>query len=310
MQPQMSATTSADDCRALARTLVRLARAGAYARPASTTPGRYEIFSARNGFVSPLATVPDDAITAAQALGWLTMSAGDGRLALSRQGRHALKRVLCESGAPSNHGPRTARPLKSAVRAQAAHPQAPQRTEGPLLWLRNRKDRSGRPLISQAQYEAGSRLATDYATGQMQARITASWSADAPCLRTGTPGAGVDISDAALAARGRLHAALAAVGPELGQFLVDVCCHDIGLESAERARGWPVRSGKVVLDMGLTALARHYGFEAAPPAAPAASPGHRAARRWADPAFTPNLSRWERSQDPAASPGADATACP
>lgn len=301
------------DTAVLARSLLRLARAGAYALPAPhAAVAAYHVFSPRNGFEAAIASLPQADIAQAQALGWLTFPGGDGRLTLSRQGRRALKREVCTpgnrpaAGAASGHRASKAR---SGLNAPSA--AAPQRIEGPLIWLRKRKDRQGQPLITQAQYEAGTRFAADYTKAQMQARVTASWSVTAPCLRTGTPGAGVEISDAALAARGRFHAAMDVMGPEMGQLLLDVCCHDIGLESAERARRWPVRSGKVVLDMGLTALARHYGLEATPPLrdATAASRTRRPPRRrWADPAFTPTLARWERPQAPTASRDADATA--
>ncbi len=76
--------------------------------------------------------------------------------------------------------------------------------------------------------------------------------------------------------------ALAAVGPELSGILIDVCCHLKGLEEAERAAGWPQRSGKVVLQLALTRLARHYGI-----GAPAPSPGAAHVRHWGSDDYRP-----------------------
>lgn len=54
--------------------------------------------------------------------------------------------------------------------------------------------------------------------------------------------------------------ALRAVGPELSGILIDVCCHARGIEETERQANWPQRSGKIVLQLALTRLARHYGL--------------------------------------------------
>jgi hypothetical protein len=58
-----------------------------------------------------------------------------------------------------------------------------------------------------------------------------------------------------IAAKERVMRALDAVGPELSQVLVDICCELKGLEKAERSHDWPQRAGKVVLQLGLTRLA-------------------------------------------------------
>jgi len=134
--------------------------------------------------------------------------------------------------------------------------------ESPLAWLASRRDKSGKPLITPHQFAAGERLRADYTYAAMGPRVTASYNAASSATRQGGRSAvdAAHLSDTVLAARQRVARALAAVGPELASVLVDVCCHLKGLEEAEKQEGWPQRSGKVVLQIALTSLARHYGL--------------------------------------------------
>ena len=143
----------------------------------------------------------------------------------------------------------------------AAPPPAPSAAETPLDWLRRHKTKGGKPWINQVQYEAGQRLAQDFQIVQMAQRTTMSWSPTATIRRRReTVGSRVEPAERALQSSRRLSAALHAVGPELAGVLIDVCCYERGLKAAEQAAGWPTRSGKVVLRLGLDALARHYGL--------------------------------------------------
>ncbi|MGQ0673716.1 MAG: DUF6456 domain-containing protein [Hyphomicrobium sp.] len=134
--------------------------------------------------------------------------------------------------------------------------------ESPLAWLYRRRDKAGAPLISDQQFKAGERLRSDFTLAQMMPRVTIDWSGGGgPRGRRSAPGVGVEMQDHVVAARERVRRALSAVGPELSGILVDVCCHLKGLEQAERGACWPQRTGRIVLLIALSSLARHYGYD-------------------------------------------------
>jgi hypothetical protein len=151
--------------------------------------------------------------------------------------------------------------------------------ESPLAWLARRKGRDGQPLIGGEQLLAGERLRGDFTRAQMTPRVTSNWDRSATRGPQGVPTA--TFADAAVAARERLRRALDAVGPEFSGLLLDVCCFLKGLEDVERERRWPPRSAKVVLQLGLDRLARHYGF-----AREARGRPHAPIRTWLDPDST------------------------
>ena len=133
--------------------------------------------------------------------------------------------------------------------------------ESPLTWLRARRGRDGKPLISDVQYLAGERLRQVFERAMLARRTTLNWDLAGTGSRGGNVAA--DLSDGAIAARQRYHAALDSVGPELASILAQVCCLSAGIEQAERVLELPARSGRAVLGLALTALARHYGLVAA-----------------------------------------------
>jgi Domain of unknown function (DUF6456) len=135
--------------------------------------------------------------------------------------------------------------------------------ENPLYRLFHRKDGKGRSLLSEPQFAAGEQLRADYEAAQFEARITAAWTGERaarPSYASISDNSISRLSDSALDARKRVHAAFDAVGPELAGILYFVCCLAGGLEHAERLLAMPARSGKAVLSLALTRLARHYRF--------------------------------------------------
>jgi hypothetical protein len=151
----------------------------------------------------------------------------------------------------SQHQLRRAATLKDARGVE--QPVTVNDAESPLARLRQRR------LIGRVQFEAGETLRRDFTLAGLSPRLGVDLAA--PVLaRTRGQAAQSRINDTVLAAKQRFAAAMRAVGPGLSDLLFDVCCHLRGLEDAERAKGWPGRSGRVVLGIALDRLADHYGL--------------------------------------------------
>jgi hypothetical protein len=133
-------------------------------------------------------------------------------------------------------------------------------SESPLAWLARRKGRDGRSMIAPYQFIAGEKLRADFTRANMAPRVTANWGAPTGGRPRGSGVSPGEMTDAMLASRQKVCHAMDACGPEFAGLLMDVCCFLRGLEDVERERRWPARSAKVVLQLGLDRLARHYGF--------------------------------------------------
>jgi Domain of unknown function (DUF6456) len=215
-------------------------------------------------------------------------------LRISAAGRAWLKRALATGDAfQAQHSARRA-DLRE-VEAGVERPVIVNDAESPLAWLARRKDKSGAPLIAAYQFAAGERLRADYTYAALGPRVTASYSLSAGRQGGGANSAG-HLTDTVLAARQRVTGALVAVGPELASILLDVCCHLKGLEEAEREEGWPQRSGKVVLQIALTRLARHYGLISD---AHSSSGITRRLRHWGTSDYRPSIEGGAPPQDTA-----------
>ena len=154
----------------------------------------------------------------------------------------------------------------------------------PLNALARQVDGKGVRLAGPAAIGAGERLRRDMQAAQIAPKTTSNW--DRLVVDGAGPGNGLTLSERAMAARTRVEKALAAVGPDFANLLIDLCGFSRGIEEIEGLRGLPQRSGKVALAFGLRALARHYGLSEQ-----ASGTRSGAIQSWGSPDYRPELKR-------------------
>lgn len=145
--------------------------------------------------------------------------------------------------------------------AQGSHDVTINLHESPLAWLRTRRDKNGRAMLSETQFAAGEKLRAEFTRARLDPKISSNWDFFSAQNQRGLPPSG-HFSDGTLAAKNSVNEALKAVGPELSGVLLDVCCFLKGLSAVESERRWPARSAKIILTLALDRLAVHYGFTA------------------------------------------------
>jgi Domain of unknown function (DUF6456) len=126
--------------------------------------------------------------------------------------------------------------------------------ESPLSWLRARN------LVDARQFEAGERLRADYEMASLGPSVTMRW--DASPMAQGRRGApsGMDPTMAQIDAKRRFERAIGDVGRGLSDILWRIVCAGESLPTAEKAMGWPTRSGRIVLTLALDRLGDAYGL--------------------------------------------------
>lgn len=255
------------------RAIELLAQTGAFGRRDGET---VRIFAPRKGVTLQIGIVPLPAMEALESAGAVESSQAGARFILSHAGQARARREVSPDADAftAQH-----RDLASVPAAQTGEPEvALNLAESPLMWLHRR----GKGLIGDAEFAAGERLRSDMTIARALPRLTVNLEREA---RSGVAIA-LQPGEARMAAAQRVDAALRAVGPEFSGVLVDVCGFLIGLEQLERNRGWPARSGKLVLALALAALARHYGLSNAA----IGQKGRRKAHVWADGDYRPEFS--------------------
>jgi hypothetical protein len=248
------------------RLLTRLSRKGAYLERYFSDAGAVYLLVApgqptmrRDRSRNDTGQIEVSLVSSAVIEGWLIRESDGARLRLSENGALALRRGTMTMRAPEVVSiPQSQRRYRPTRQSEAAG--------STLDRLQRQRDGSGKPLISVTQAEAGNRLARDFLRGQMQPRVTADWQKAGQGERPkgASPGLGVELRDSVSDAQERVRRALDPVGPMLANLLIDICCLEVGLEETERRHGWPARTGRVVLQVALDMLARHYGMIAMP----------------------------------------------
>lgn len=200
---------------------------------------------------------------------WITCRKS-GKIAqyeITSAGRAALKRMVAVD-TPGFNDTQTMygeqhRVWGTKTLATGCNPKKPQQirynlAESPLAALARRKDKNGKPFLSDDLISAGERLREDFELAQMGPRVAQNWEKFLTAGDRGSFSSDSAIGNGPERARDRVMTALADLGPGLGDVALRCCCYLEGMEVAEKRMGWSARSGKIVLRIALQRLKRHY----------------------------------------------------
>lgn len=236
------------------RVLARLASPGARLARLSGAEG-FGVFPNTDRRRRPLARLDAAQVRALESAGAIARDGDD--FVLSQAGRARLRRESAESGEAylAQHGEIVDRAIASSrgvmIDARGLDVGAVMRRLAALRDLR------GASWLSADELRAASHLRADWEASQAGLVRGSDWSAGPRSGSARGPGAAQEVALAARCdARRRMTDALAALAPPLRLVVERVCLHEHGLEALERSEGWPARSGKVALKLGLSQLAQ------------------------------------------------------
>ncbi len=263
----MSLTDTLPDAETLAREAPRILRRlnepGACLAIATELEKAVVVRESSTGETIRTAVVERSLAEAMALKDWIASEGGARvlRYRITASGRMALKRFLAEEEARRTGLGEGAQPFADQHREMSGGDRRRRprynATESPLLALARRKDKNGKPFLSPDLVAAGERLREDFELAQIGPRIAQNWDRFLTGGARGNfqPDAGDGGSDAA---KTRVSAALADLGPGLGDVVLRCCCFLEVMEAVERRMGWSARSGKVVFRIALGRLKRHY----------------------------------------------------
>lgn len=269
--PFMTSRTMCDEetiNREARRILRRLSEPGAILAIAAKMEKAAVLRDGPDGSATRTAVVDREVAQAFALKDWIACkSAGKvARYAITTAGRAALKRLLGEQAAAKQgfaedqaafgdqHREWGARQIEDDGKPRRVRYNM---AESPVVALARRRDKDGKPFLAPDMVAAAERLREDFELAQMGPRVAQNWER----FLTGGARGSFSSSDGTSGpdgARDRVARALRDLGPGLGDMVLRCCCFLEGLEATEKRMGWSARSGKIVLRIALTRLARHY----------------------------------------------------
>lgn len=270
MPPQHSVPTAEPDTfdKEAARILRRMTEPGAVLAVAQEMEKAVVVRDSDSGTTMRTAVVDREVAEAMALKDWIACNAPGrvSRYTVTSEGRSALAALLAKRENAHQTGFAEAQAGFIGAEAVGMGGQAlrgSQRSrysvpDSPLTLLARRRDKEGKPFLTDDLVAVGERLREDFELSQMEKGLTQNWDN----FLTGRGGQGFGSTEASstapAAARARMASALRDLGPGLGDVALRCCCYLEGLETAERRMGWSARSGKIVLRIALQRLKRHY----------------------------------------------------